>query len=210
MTLRRPRALGGAAAWSAPTAAGVWNLVSSSPSEVPGTRIIAMSTRMPSRALSRSTEGPSIGASPWSSIPSSTKNAFAASRSSTTTLTWSIRWIAMRVLPLVARPGRPLPGERGRPRILDTAAVRFSGGAGGVRPQQATQRPGRGLTGPVGPDRAGRRTVADQVQPRLPGDGGAVHADPAARSAKPQRREVGDRGTEAGGPENDVGADESP
>ena len=32
-----------------------------------------------------------IGASPSSSIPSSTKNAFAASRSSTTTLTWSIR-----------------------------------------------------------------------------------------------------------------------
>src|SRR5687768_2564853 len=52
-----------------------------------------MSTRTPSSPLTRSTQGPSIGALPSSSIPSSTKNAMAASRSSTTTLTWSSRRI---------------------------------------------------------------------------------------------------------------------
>ena len=76
---------------SARTAAGVWNFVNSSRPWPSGVRIIAMSTRMPVSPLRRSTAGPSSGASPSSSIPSSTKNAFAASRSSTTTLTWSIR-----------------------------------------------------------------------------------------------------------------------
>src|SRR5919109_943094 len=41
--------------------------------------------------MRRSTEGPSTVVSPSSSIPSSTKNAFAASRSSTTMRTLSIR-----------------------------------------------------------------------------------------------------------------------
>jgi hypothetical protein len=41
------------------------------------------------------TQRPSIGAFPSSSIPSSAKNAVAAARSLTTTLTWFIRWIVM-------------------------------------------------------------------------------------------------------------------
>src|SRR5215217_7164652 len=48
--------------------------------------------------MRRSTEGPSTVVSPSNSIPSSTKNAIAASRSSTTMRTLSIRRIVMVVL----------------------------------------------------------------------------------------------------------------
>src|SRR5829696_7228665 len=48
--------------------------------------------------MRRSTEGPSTVVSPSNSIPSSTKNAFAASRSSTTMRTLSIRRIVMGAL----------------------------------------------------------------------------------------------------------------
>jgi hypothetical protein len=59
-------------------------------------RIIAMSDRTPSSPLMRSTVGLSSVASPSSSSPSSTKNAVAVARSSTTMPTWSSRWIVTR------------------------------------------------------------------------------------------------------------------
>jgi len=52
---------------------GVWYFVSSIRPWPSGVRIIAMSTRTPSSALTRSTHRPSTSASPSSSTPSSTK-----------------------------------------------------------------------------------------------------------------------------------------
>ena len=82
---------GGAAGGSAATSAGARNRVSSSLPWPSGVRIIAMSTRTPSMPLTRSTQAPATGISPSTSMPSSVKKAIAAGRSSTTTLTWSIR-----------------------------------------------------------------------------------------------------------------------
>ena len=56
-----------------------------------GVRIIAMSLRTPSSPTVRSAQRPSICALPTSSMPSSVKNATAASRSSTTMATLSMR-----------------------------------------------------------------------------------------------------------------------
>src|SRR5438046_16347 len=50
---------------------------------------------MPSREFRRSTEGPSIRASPSSSMPSSTKNATAATRSPTTNIAWCMPCTAL-------------------------------------------------------------------------------------------------------------------
>ena len=72
-------------------AAGVWYSVSSTLLWPSGVRIIAISLRMPSSPTVRSAKRPSIGALPSSSMPSSVKNATAASRSSTTMATLSIR-----------------------------------------------------------------------------------------------------------------------
>jgi hypothetical protein len=47
---------------------------------------------------------PSTGPSPCSLRPSSTKNAVAAARSSTTMPTWSMRWIVMRSTVATRRP----------------------------------------------------------------------------------------------------------
>src|SRR5919106_4984947 len=52
----------------------------------------------------RSTHPPSTGHSPCSLCPSSTKNAVAAARSSTTMPTCSIRWIVMRSTVAERRP----------------------------------------------------------------------------------------------------------
>ncbi len=62
--------------------------------------------RMPvaARATMRSTQPPSTDHSPWSLSPSSTKNAVAAARSSTTMPACSIRWIVMRSTLAERRP----------------------------------------------------------------------------------------------------------
>jgi hypothetical protein len=80
---------GGAIAGSISTSFGLRNFVSSSRPCPSGVRIITMSTWTPSSPLTRSTDGPSTGASPSSVMPSVVKKAIAAARSSTTTLTWS-------------------------------------------------------------------------------------------------------------------------
>lgn len=93
MTLRRPSAFGGAIAGSISTSCGLRNLVSSSrPS---GVRIMTMLTWTFSIPLTRSTHEPSIGISPSFVMPSVVKKAVAASRSSTTTLTWCKLLIVM-------------------------------------------------------------------------------------------------------------------
>ena len=84
-------AVGAQAGGSAPAAAGAWYLVSSSLLWPSGVRIIAMSLRTPSSPTVRSAQRPSTCPLPSSSMPSSVKNATAASRSSTTMATLSIR-----------------------------------------------------------------------------------------------------------------------
>ena len=91
MMRRMPSAFAGARSGSALTAGGVWNLVSSTRPWPSGVRIMAMSARTPSSPTVLSTHGPSTSVWPSSSIPSSAKNALAASRSSTTMSTLSIR-----------------------------------------------------------------------------------------------------------------------
>src|SRR5207249_3951412 len=91
MMRRMPSVFAGALSGSALTAGGVWNFVSSSRLWPSGVRIMAMSARTSLSPTTRSTQRPSSGASPSSSIPSSAKNALAASRSSTTMRTLSIR-----------------------------------------------------------------------------------------------------------------------
>src|ERR671930_130333 len=110
MMRRLPSVFAGALSGSALTAGGVWNFVSSSRLWPSGVRIMAMSARTSLSPTTRSTQRPSTGASPSSSIPSSAKNALAASRSSTTMRTLSIR------NNLLLRCGRPehvsLPVDR--------------------------------------------------------------------------------------------------
>ena len=91
MMRRMPSALAGASSGSALTAGGVWNLVSSTRPWPSGVRIIVMSARTSVSPTVLSTQGPSTWVSPSSSMPSSAKNALAASRSSTTMRTLSIR-----------------------------------------------------------------------------------------------------------------------
>src|SRR5262245_14316666 len=85
---------------------------------------MAISTRMPRNPVTPSAQSPSTGARPSSSRPSSVKNSMAASMSSTTMPTLSIRLTVMlspwrltfdksggqRAQP----PGRPLDGRVGR------------------------------------------------------------------------------------------------
>lgn len=119
MMRRMPSVFAGAFGSALP-AVGVWNFVSSSREWPSGVRTIATSTRTSSSPTTRSTQRPSTAASPSSSRPSSTKNAVAASRSSTTTPTWSIRWIVMLSLLGVVRPRWPhLPLGRSRQAVLD-------------------------------------------------------------------------------------------
>src|SRR5213596_3131126 len=91
MMRRMPSLFAGALSGSALTAGGVWNFVSSTRLWPSGVRIMAMSARTSLSPTTRSTQRPSTGASPSSSIPSSAKNALAASRSSTTMRSLSIR-----------------------------------------------------------------------------------------------------------------------
>src|SRR5258705_5254725 len=86
-----PSVFAGAPSGSALTAGGVWNFVSSTRLWPSGVRIMAMSARTSLSPTTRSTQRPSTVVSPSSSIPSSAKNALAASRSSTTMSTLSIR-----------------------------------------------------------------------------------------------------------------------
>src|SRR5262245_8860626 len=113
MMRRMPSAFAGASSGSALTAGGAWNLVSSTRPWPSGARIMVMSARTSLSPTVPSTQGPSPCVSPSSSIPSSAKNSFAASRSSTTMRTLSIRWsvisrehrVAFRCNALPAKPG---------------------------------------------------------------------------------------------------------
>src|ERR1700704_7079940 len=98
MTLRRPSVFGGAIAGLISTSFGLRNFVSSSRPCPSGVRIMAMSTWTPSSPLTRSTHGPSTGASPSTVMPSAVKKAIAAARLSTTTLTWSNLLIVMSLV----------------------------------------------------------------------------------------------------------------
>ena len=91
MMRRMPSAFAGALSGSALTAGGLWNLDSSTRPWPSGVRIMVMSARTSLSPTVWSTQGPSTVVSPSSSIPSSAKNALAASRSSTTMSTLSIR-----------------------------------------------------------------------------------------------------------------------
>src|SRR5215510_438210 len=106
MIRRMPNVFTGAFFGSTLTAAGAWNLSSSSRPWPSGVRIIAISHRTFSSPTTRSTQRPSTGISPSNSIPSSTKKAFAASRSSTTIRTLSIRLSVMSFLPTPSTPPR--------------------------------------------------------------------------------------------------------
>jgi hypothetical protein len=86
-----PSVFAGALSGSALTAGGVWNFDSSTRLCPSGVRSIAMSARTPSSPTTLSAQGPSTVVSPSNSIPSSVKKALAASRSSTTMRTLSIR-----------------------------------------------------------------------------------------------------------------------
>src|SRR5581483_12214225 len=79
-----------------------------------GVRIMAISTRMPRNPVTPSAHSPSIGARPSGSRPSSVKNAMAASMSSTTMPTLSIRLTVM-ISPwrlTKSLSGAPCPLER--------------------------------------------------------------------------------------------------
>jgi len=91
MMRRRPSAFDGASRGSVLTAAGRWNLDSSTRPCPSGVRSMVMSVRTPLSPTVWSTHGPSIVVSPSTSMPISRKKAFAASRSSTTMRTLSIR-----------------------------------------------------------------------------------------------------------------------
>src|SRR5690348_6209841 len=112
MTRCRPSVLGGGFAGPALDAAAVWYLVSSSLLWPSGVRIIAISLRMPSSPTVRSAKRPSICALPSSSMPGSVKNATAASRSSTTMATLSIRRMVMT--PRIKNAADRYPAARSR------------------------------------------------------------------------------------------------
>src|SRR5579863_6938898 len=158
MMLRRPSVFGGAFLGSALIAAGVWNFVSSSRPWPSGVRIMAMSTRTPSSALTQSTQRPSMGASPSNSMPSSTKNALAASSSSKTTLTWSIRFSDMsrRI-----RLGRSAPVHRRGAEVREVVLLPQAGVPGEA---VAVFGPGlRGAPGLVGDAGQARKQLEGEV-----------------------------------------------
>src|SRR5690349_9974547 len=126
MTLRRPGAFGGAIAGSIATSFGLRNFVSSSRPCPSGVRIMTMSTRTPSRPLTRSTHGPSSGVLPSIVMPSAVKKAMAASRSSTTTLTWSNLRIVTAPIALCG-PSFDHPVRTRQDRLRNLDAERFGG-----------------------------------------------------------------------------------
>src|SRR2546421_1706563 len=107
MMRRMPSAFAGALSGSALTAGGVWNFDSSTRPWPSGVAIMAMSARTPLSPTTPSAQGPSTVVSPSSSIPSSAKNALAASRSSTTMRTLSIRNNLLFAVIFLLRFGRP-------------------------------------------------------------------------------------------------------
>ena len=70
--------------------------------------------------------------------------------------------------------------------------------------EEVAEVAGGGEAGSVGADGAGGRAVADEVDAGVAGLCGAVHADAAGGLAQVQRREVGEVGAEAGGPQDRV------
>src|SRR5919197_2850182 len=154
MMRRMPSVFAGAFSGSALTAGGVWNFVSSTRLWPSGVRSMAMSARTASSPTTRSTQRPSTVVSPSGSIPSSAKNALAASRSSTTIRTLSIRWIV--ISPSIRGAGRArrstalLQGLGQVPRTGEERAV-AAGDLDGLEAQPLTgraARPGR-CRGPV-------------------------------------------------------------
>src|SRR5438093_13296798 len=98
MTRRMPSVFTGASTGPNLIALGVWNLSSSMPCPS-GVRIIARVARTSLSPIKLPTAGPSTVVSPSSLRPSSMKNALAASRSSTTMRTLSIRLSVIAFLP---------------------------------------------------------------------------------------------------------------
>ncbi|MNT42296.1 hypothetical protein D3C72_1787130 [compost metagenome] len=94
MMRRRPRVFTGAFTGPNRTASGVWNLSSSIPCPS-GVRSMARVARASPSPMRLPTAGPSTVVWPSSFRPSSTKNAFTASRSSTTIRMLSIRLSVM-------------------------------------------------------------------------------------------------------------------
>src|SRR5215472_10149121 len=140
----------------------------------------AMSARTPSSPTMRSV--PSTDASPSSSKPSSMKNAVAAARSSTTTPTWSIRWI---VMPLSVRtercdgrrrPRGPLPLACDIDVVAQWSAIRDPLGSPGadLRADEREPTPGEGATRlgtrddprPEAPERVWRQEVYEPGRAR--------------------------------------------
>src|SRR5438132_5367620 len=107
MMRRIPSAFTGAFSDPVLIASGVWNLSSSILPWPTGVRINARVARTSLSPIRLSTEGPSTVVSPSSSIPSSAKNALAASRSSTTMRTLSIRNNLLFAVIFLLRFGRP-------------------------------------------------------------------------------------------------------
>src|SRR6185436_6314924 len=118
ITRCRPSVLGGGFSRTAPIAGGVRYSVSSSLLWPSGVRIIAMSLRTPSRPTVRSAKRPSTWPLPSNSMPSSVKNATAASRSSTTMATLSIRWMVMPAAYGSSTPGRRFDEPVGTRRFI--------------------------------------------------------------------------------------------
>src|SRR5437867_3361919 len=129
MTRRMPNVFTGASTGPNLIALGVWNLSSSMPCPS-GVRIIARVARTSLSPISLPTKGPSTVVSPSSLRPSSMKNALAASRSSTTMRTLSIRLSVISFLPLNAWRG---DRRAGRKVVQRRIALRVTG----VRPGAA-------------------------------------------------------------------------
>src|SRR5205085_10068425 len=111
MTRRMPSVFTGASTGPNLIALGVWNLSSSMPCPS-GVRIIARVARTSLSPIRLPTKGPSTVVSPSSLRPSSMKNALAASRSSTTMRTLSMRLSVISFLPLNAWRGDLCAGRK--------------------------------------------------------------------------------------------------
>src|SRR5437867_2281620 len=116
ITRRMPSVFTGASTGPNLTALGVWNLSSSMPCPS-GVRIIARVARTSLSPIKLPTAGPSTVVSPSSLRPSSMKNALAASRSSTTMRTLSIRLSVMSFLSFASLL-MPVLAARGVHRVL--------------------------------------------------------------------------------------------
>ena len=145
-----------------------------------------------------------IGPLPSSSMPSSTKNEIAASRSSTTMMTLSIRWIVMLGLLGVVRPRWPHPPLRRsrqgdppqgpRPPFHDhpprwdphrrrpPPPRAMGGNVRGARPRRCSRRSGPTTRDPVRPSSSPR--LGAWRDHDVPGPHAAGHAMDAARDLR--------------------------